>query len=80
MTNFFLKKPNNIKVFFISIIGPKTRNARMEPSVKVEPNDEAKKASAEEHTERTYPSPIIAIGAKVVLVPIDKRTFRSKKA
>ena len=67
-----------MNVFFMSIIGPKTRKARSAPFVKVGPNDEATKASAEEQTDRTYAKPIITPGAKIVLVPIDNRRLRSK--
>ena len=45
----------------MSIIGPKIRNASMEPRLKVPTKDRAKKASIDEHIEITKASAIKAI-------------------
>ena len=51
-TNFVLNWLNIINVFFITNIGPNTRKAIIALSLNVLRNDEAIKASAEEHKDK----------------------------
>lgn len=52
-TNFFWKYANSINVFFISSIGPNTRNARSAFTEKTCPKDAAINASADEQMDKT---------------------------
>jgi hypothetical protein len=69
ITNLPRKAPNSIRVFLISIIGPKTRKAESEPIENVLRNEEAMKASASEQSDIVKASPIITREAINGLLP-----------
>lgn len=70
-TNFFLKVASIIIKFFMSTIGPNTKNANKELVAKVVRNEEAINASASEHKDRIKANAIITNDDEIFPCPIE---------
>lgn len=70
-TNLFLNVASIIITFLISIIGPKTKNARSDPVEKVLLKEEAINASASEHKDRIKAKAIITKDEDAVPCPME---------